>query len=266
VPVTELWLKKALGATLMPLSLVVVLLATGILLLWWNRTRILGRWLATAALVVLLCLAYGFPFDRVARDLERAYPALARPESAAGTRWIIVLGGGLRDDELFPLSSRLAEDSLYRLVESIRLHRAIPGSRIIVSGGALLNTAASAYTVRDLARALGVSDDAIVVEDRPRDTREEALYVRQRIGDDSLIIVTSAMHMPRAMMIFEAAGLRPVAAPTMHRLVTGSTSSHPGSFFPSAERIAVAQAAAYEVLGTWWASLRGTAGGRVEMR
>ena len=259
----ELWLRKLAGAAVMPLSLVMLMLALGTLLLWANRTRAAGRWIVTATLVVLACLSYGFPFDRFARELETRYPSLARPESA-GARWIVVLGAGVRSDEAFPLSSRLMDDSLYRLVEAVRLHRAIEGSRIIVCGGAVLNAVPSAYVVRDLARALGVSEHAIVVEDRPRDTSEEAKYVRERVGDTPVIVVTSALHMPRAMLAFEAQGVRAIAAPTQHRIATGPGSLHPGNFFPSIERLAVAQGTAYEMLGMAWQGFRGS-GRRGEM-
>src|SRR2546430_11935181 len=51
-------------------------------------------------------------------------------------------------------------DSLYRLVEGIRLHRQIPGSRLVITGGAIFESLSSARVIADLALALGVESEA----------------------------------------------------------------------------------------------------------
>jgi hypothetical protein len=45
---------------------------------------------------------------------------------------------------------------------------------------------------------------AIITLDSPKDTEEEAAAVKQAIGDAPFLLVTSASHLPRAMIFFES--------------------------------------------------------------
>ncbi len=49
--------------------------------------------------------------------------------------------------------------------------------------------------------------------DLPKDTEEEAAAVKQAIGDAPFLLVTSASHLPRAMIFFQQEGLNPLPAP-----------------------------------------------------
>src|SRR5213592_3813386 len=112
-----LFLKKLIAVIMSPLTLVLILLAIGVLFLWIARLRFAGRWVTTVALVLLLLLGYGIPSDYVAENLETRYPAVLEMDRYKDFRWIVVLGGGHRAQNNFPLSSRMSDDSLYRLVE-----------------------------------------------------------------------------------------------------------------------------------------------------
>lgn len=253
---TSLYLKKLIGAAMMPLSVLFIVLALGVVFLWVERLRNAGRWLVTAGLVLFLLLGYGFPGHRMAGDLESQYPAVhLQSERRDNPAWIVVLGGGHRSQSNFPPSSRLMEDSLYRLVEGIRLHRQIDGSRLVIAGGAIFDSVSSAEISAGLAEALGVESGAIIIEKKSRDTEEEALSIRQRVGDKPFYLVTSAMHMPRAVFYFQRMGMHPIPAPTQHRVQVGG-GMHPSNFFPSVEEISLANAVAYETLGMYWARLR----------
>ena len=72
----------------------------------------------------------------------------------------------------------------------------------------------------DAAVALGADKDHIIILKKPTTTQEEALEYAATLGKDSarLILVTSDIHMPRAMKLFKRAGLNPVAAPSDHIL------------------------------------------------
>ena len=54
-----------------------------------------------------------------------------------------------------------------------------------------------------MAESLGVPRSAIITLDSPKDTEEEAAAVKQAIGDVPFLLVTSASHLPRAMIFFE---------------------------------------------------------------
>jgi uncharacterized SAM-binding protein YcdF (DUF218 family) len=57
-----------------------------------------------------------------------------------------------------------------------------------------------------VAESLGVPRSEIIVLDKPKDTEEEAAAVKQAIGDAPFLLVTSASHLPRAMIFFAMPG------------------------------------------------------------
>jgi uncharacterized SAM-binding protein YcdF (DUF218 family) len=231
-----------------------LVLAAGCALLWSERFRAAGRTLTTAGALSLLLLAYGIPFDYVAAAFEHRYPPVleaATVENVGKVQWIVVLGGGHRSQPGLPASSYPDTASLYRIVEGIRLHRGIPDSRIIFSGGGLVDSMSTATAGADLARALGVSADRIVVEARPESTAQEARLIREIVRGDPFLLVTSAVHMPRAVMLFRGQGLNPIPAPTEHR--SGGTRG----LLPSLRRISDADAVFHELVGIGSAWLQG---------
>jgi len=67
-----------------------------------------------------------------------------------------------------------------------------------------------------LLQLMNVPADAMWLEDRSRNTYENALFSRQILdprGIDRIILVTSAMHMPRAVGLFEHLGFEVIPAP-----------------------------------------------------
>lgn len=97
-----------------------------------------------------------------------------------------------------------------RLDHAVAVWRRRRVGYLVVTGGTVGSPLAEADIMRDLARALGVADDRIVVEDRARNTFENALYtgliMRQR-GWSRAVVVTDAFHMPRALFVFRRLGL-----------------------------------------------------------
>jgi uncharacterized SAM-binding protein YcdF (DUF218 family) len=68
--------------------------------------------------------------------------------------------------------------------------------------------------------------------------------------------VTSAIHMPRAMLVFEQKGLKPISAPTDFEDRIRKENS-PNQFFPRAGELRKVEAALHEYLGLLWARVRG---------
>jgi uncharacterized SAM-binding protein YcdF (DUF218 family) len=69
-----------------------------------------------------------------------------------------------------------------------------------------------------LAIRMGVPDNAILIDDRARTTYENALGVKRVLGGGSILLVTSASHMPRATGLFRKQGFTVTAAPCTYRL------------------------------------------------
>jgi uncharacterized SAM-binding protein YcdF (DUF218 family) len=64
--------------------------------------------------------------------------------------------------------------------------------------------------------ALGVPREKILLETESTDTKENALFSAQRLRElqpTRVVVVTSALHMPRAVRWFARAGLQVIPAP-----------------------------------------------------
>jgi uncharacterized SAM-binding protein YcdF (DUF218 family) len=106
-----------------------------------------------------------------------------------------------------------------RLAEGIRLFRQIDNSILVTSAGSLRNKETQAEVARKAAILLGVDSSRIITLNTPNTTMEEAGAIVKLVGTNaSVIVVTDAIHMPRAMKFFKAAGLMPLAAPTNYRI------------------------------------------------
>jgi uncharacterized SAM-binding protein YcdF (DUF218 family) len=245
---------------LFPLTLCLELLLVGLLFLWFGKRQRVGRVLVTLATVLLVLFSWG-PFgDLLVRPLESTYPALHDPaklsDSADGPiKWVVVLGAGFSPDPDVPASSRPGSSSLTRLVEGVRIHRQLPGSKVIVLVGEPVEGDDRVRVMGELTEALGVkSQDALIVPGA-RDTAEEVDAVSRTIRDERFVLVTSASHMPRAMRLCRDKGMSPVAAPTGYQVVRGEFGTLDA--LPSPNNLGKAQTGFREFLASAWNRIAG---------
>ncbi len=103
------------------------------------------------------------------------------------------------------------------------LARRFPEARIVVSGGIgalLLPGEADADTALRLFTALGVSPQRLILENKSRDTYENALFSKEMVQPgpgETWLLVTSAFHMPRSMALFRKAGFDVLPWPVDYR-------------------------------------------------
>lgn len=185
--------------------------ALGVLLLRWRRVPAL-LFVAGAAWTLLWSLPASSEWLR--RSLEDRHPVLAAA-TAPRADAIVVLGGGghvgwsrrgdVSADEL-PYS---------RLAAGARLWFARRAPVLILSGGG----ADGHSEARGMAKAistLGVPRRALLLEQDSTDTRGNARYtaaLARAHGIRRVLLVTSALHMPRAELLFRRAGLEVVPMP-----------------------------------------------------
>ncbi|HEY9204254.1 MAG TPA: ElyC/SanA/YdcF family protein, partial [Sulfurimonas sp.] len=94
------------------------------------------------------------------------------------------------------------------------IHKRTPGSKLVFTGYEGDTDVANAVMNARLAASLGVEDKNMIINPNPKDTKEEALFLRSILANEKFVLVTSATHMPRAVKLFESLGLNPVEAPT----------------------------------------------------
>lgn len=248
--------KKIVGPLFFPVTTILVTLIFGLFFLLLTRRQRTGKILIFIGTIFLGLLSYDGVSERILRPLEYKYPPLLNSQSIQNVKWIVVLGGGHSSDPKLPVTSQLSEASLVRLIEGIRLHRNLPQTKLVLSGGGFFDPICDAKFLAEVAVAIGVRKDALILEEISKDTEEQARLIQQIVGRERFILITSASHMPRSMALFGRLGLKPVPAPTDH-LVKERQEITPGDFFPSAGSLRKAEIAFYEYLGLAWAKLRG---------
>jgi len=204
------YLKKIITFFIEPFGFAITLGIVGIYLLNRGRYKV-SKIFLTISVGSLLLFAYPPFANLLVTNLEDRY---TKYEYTEDIRYVHVLGAGHTTDPSQPLSSQISNAGLKRDLEGILLHRSIKDSKIIFTGyDGFTDTPVSIMNSR-LAIALGVSREDIIQNPEPKDTKEEALFTKSIVGDRPFALVTSATHMPRAMVIFESLGMHPVAAPT----------------------------------------------------
>jgi len=209
IPIVKAWLRVLSE----PLALAALVAAAAALCRWRRRAGV-ARWLFASAAMVAYLGASPLVGDALIGPLERAYPPFREAEPLPAVGYIVVLGGGYTPRDSVPITAALSPTALARVVEAIRLMRALGAAKLLVSGGAPPGLGRSALGYAELARDLGVPESSLVIRDEPQNTAAEARTVRRTLGDAPFILVTSAAHMPRAMRLMQLAGTRPIPAPT----------------------------------------------------
>jgi uncharacterized SAM-binding protein YcdF (DUF218 family) len=152
----------------------------------------------------------------IVRSLEwRNLPPAELPEAQA----IVVLGGITKPAE-FPRSSIELDDSADRILRTAELFRAGKAPTVLVSAGPVeWSRPASGPEAPDIAallERLGVPAQAIIEETHSRNTYENAVETRRIFepsGTRRILLITSALHMPRAVALFRGQGFEVIPAP-----------------------------------------------------
>jgi uncharacterized SAM-binding protein YcdF (DUF218 family) len=230
------------------LTLALLIAAVACALRLAGRRRAAG-WVFVAAAMLSYLSALVPVGDALLSPLEHRYPALRDGEPLPSLGGVVVLGSGYSPREAIPVTGALDEDGLARIVEGVRLVRQLPGVRLVVSGGALRDAVPSAQGYAKLARELGIPETSIVVLDQSLDTGDESRTLAKLFGRTTpFILVTSAYHMPRAVLLMQRAGARPIPAPTGQRV--GSTVVNAWTaLLPSANGLRMTEQALHEYAG-----------------
>ncbi len=247
--------KKIFAPFLFPLPLTLVCLTTGILLLWFSKKQKPGKIIVTLGIVLLVLSSFQITSNAILRPIEYKYPAFDS-NSPTKADFVVVLGGGHISNDKMPLLSQIGRYSLVRLIEGIRIQREIKGSKLLLSAGRVFDPVSNAALMAEIAKAIGVRKEDIIIEAASKDTKDQARIIKSIVGDKVFVLVTSASHMPRSMALFKKMGMTPIPASTGH-LVVKSRTLCPSSFFPQSGNIRKTERAVYESLGSVWAKLRG---------
>lgn len=251
-----LLLDKILSQFAFPLGagLGLLLLALLILLL---RRQAFGQLLLLLGIFWLWIWSMPLVEERITTSLTERHPptpVAALPRTDA----IVVLGGGMtpaRGDRRHPDLDEAAD----RFWHAARLYHRKRATRIIVSGGNVWggDGGTEADAAITFLTDLGVPQGAILREGRSRNTRDNAVYSAELLATldaGSVLLVTSATHMPRALASFRKAGVRATPAATDYPMPDARPLIL--RLLPDAEALARSTRSLKEYLGLWVYRLR----------
>ena len=263
-------IKKMLGSLLMPLPFCLLMSFLGLFFLLRGKRVLTGKILITLGLSGLTIMSYNPVSRALNTPLNCKYEAYSSNQlKKIGTevgvknlsplhfvKYVVVLAGGHKSDPNIPATSRLSEHSLIRLVEGVRIFRQNPGAKLILSGGGFIDPVPEAMVMAQVSQFMGVPEDHMIIESTSNDTKDQARLIKPIVGTAPFVLVTSALHMPRSMALFEKLGMNPIPGPA------GSTSRvkapfSPQDIFPNVSALEDTTNAVHEYLGLLWGKLKG---------
>lgn len=213
-------LSSFLTNLVIPLNLSITLLVMGAALFILRQRR-------TAFFIAAIGLGWAVFWSLPASSLwaggrlEQLYPH-EMPMDVPKAQAIVVLGGSTannRQNWFEPYSSATATA---RVDTAAVLYKAQRAPLIIVSGAALEGNVSEAQIMANALTQQNIPAEAVVMESSSYTTYENAVNTAKELKQrdiDQVLLVTSALHMPRAMAVFRKQGIDVIAAPSAPQIV-----------------------------------------------
>lgn len=233
----------------------VILLIAG-LFACWSR---IGRRLRAVGLVsvgLLMSLLTPLGGNLLVRYVESRLPAGLDCATAArdwpATVPIVLMSAGFDTDPATDdVYVALSTESWRRLRNAVLMWQEQPGTPLYIAGGGPFATRESTVLAR-LAQDWGVPASALHVEDQSTSTWESAFAMREMLGG-RVRVVSSAVHLPRSLVAFRAAGFEACGQPSDSDY---QPPGGPGYFIPQLSGLRKSELALHELLGAWWYDYR----------
>jgi len=198
------FLRKFAEALVLPIGFCGLLIVLAVLL---RRRRI-----ALAAVALICLLSTGLMSELLLLPLEHFYKSMPVAD-APGSDAIVVLAGGLLRG-VNPAGLQWG-NSANRFFTGVDLARAQKAKLLVLSSGLVPE---DGKRLREVAVRAGVPPDHILVTRRVLTTEDEARTISEFPGIHSILLVTSAFHMPRAALLFRSRGFKVTPFPTDQRV------------------------------------------------
>jgi uncharacterized SAM-binding protein YcdF (DUF218 family) len=253
---------KIVGGCLNPLVIGMMLVVAGGMLLWrgWRKA---GFGFLGASVAWFWIWSMPITYRWMGYSLEREWPVV-KAEDAPNADAIVLLGGGMgASPTTYPYAEMYT--SADRVWHAARLYKAGKAPLVIPSG------AGDEKSTLPLLLDFGVPESAIVVENKARNTEENAKFVEKlltatdnsnpqlpttnyQLPTKKILLVTSAWHMRRSVLMYRkyAPNLEIIPAATDYEATVNTI--HPFCFqdiCPDAVMFAVNQVMFKEYLGYW---------------
>ena len=251
------------------IPLLVYLLGLGILLLFISvltpRKKKSGKTLIVFTILLLWVCSTSPVSTALARSLEWQY---SYPEDIPQADAIVVLGGGT-EPAIAPRKYVEVNSAGDRVIAAAQLFRDGKAPVLILSGGNIDWMSNGSSTPADQMAAilsfLDIPSSAMILENTSQNTYENAVNVKaimEEKGFKTVLLVTSAMHMPRSVMLFQQQGISVIPIPVDYSVVESSENELPlldklYGLMPSVGNLALTTNVMKEYIGIWTYSIKG---------
>jgi uncharacterized SAM-binding protein YcdF (DUF218 family) len=207
------FLTKFLPLFVYPAGLIFLLLAAS--LIWWKK-RHLARFFVFLALLIVFLAGNRWISMSLVRSLESKFAPMNLPVSGDV---IVVLGGGTEVPQ-YPRQMVELNGAGDRVTYAFWLYQQDVAPRIILSGGSAgwqgERATSPAEDMSSLLVMMGVPSSDLIEQPDSLNTEQDAQFSARIIresGFQKVILVTSALHMPRSVQLFEKEGIKVIPAP-----------------------------------------------------
>jgi uncharacterized SAM-binding protein YcdF (DUF218 family) len=205
-------LYKFVKYAIYPLTWIMVCCGLALVLSWCPASPRRQRWLRGSLVMgvaLLFIISSPIASYTVMSVLEGWYPPVRSIDRHIDA--IVVLSGSVRDRGTLRPAIELGDESRHRTLCGAELYQQGVARRLVMTGGSTRMFgdpgAKVAPAMKEWAVKLGVPPEAILIDDQARTTYENALGTKRVLGEaPSIVLVTSAYHIPRAMALFKKQG------------------------------------------------------------
>ena len=244
-----IYLHKILPLIFSPLFFIITLIIFGLILS--------SKKISFAGVAILVIFSMPIVSGKLIAYLESDYE-LIKPSKVESADAVVVLSGMVKTIQTkngLDYEWGEAADRIFAGIDLFKLNKA---PVLVLTGGKLpwsIGVPEGEY-LRDVAIDLGVPKKDILLTENVENTDQEAKAIKKLLLLDNpkIILVTSAFHMPRAQLVFEAAGVNVIPFPV--DFIIGAQKITFMSFIPSAGSFASTSFFVREMIGRTYYSLK----------
>ena len=244
-----IYFHKILPLIFSPLFFIISLIIFGLI--------IGSKKISLTGVIILVILSMPIVSDKLIAYLESDYE-LIKPSKVESADAVVVLSGMVKTIQTKNGLDYEWGEAADRIFAGIDLFKSNKAPVLILTGGKLpwsIGVPESEY-LRDVAIDLGVPKKDILITENVENTDQEAKAIKKilLLDNPKVILVTSAFHMPRAQLVFEAAGINVIPFPV--DFIIGAEKLTFMSFIPSAGSFASTSFFVREMIGRTYYSLK----------
>jgi uncharacterized SAM-binding protein YcdF (DUF218 family) len=244
-----IYFHKILPLIFSPLFFIISLIIFGLI--------IGSKKISLTGVIILVILSMPIVSDKLIAYLESDYE-LIKPSKVESADAIVVLSGMVKTIQTKNGLDYEWGEAADRIFAGIDLFKSNKAPVLILTGGKLpwsIGVPEGEY-LRDVAIDLGVPKKDILITENVENTDQEAKAIKKilLLDNPKVILVTSAFHMPRAQLVFEAAGINVIPFPV--DFIIGAEKLTFMSFIPSAGSFSSTSFFVREMIGRTYYSLK----------